>query len=56
MTTSTTPKGNPASANPMQGLSPRAQALLNRPRRSITLGKRYAGEIPNAFKTKERQA
>lgn len=53
----TTPiKGNPASAKPMPGLSLRAQAQLNKPRHNITLAKRYAGEIPNAFKTKERQA
>lgn len=53
--TATPIKGNPASAKPMQGLSLRAQAQL-KPRHNITLAKRYAGEIPNAFKTKERQA
>lgn len=44
-------KGNPASAQPMPGLSPRAQALLNKPRHNISLVKRYAGEIPNALRS-----
>lgn len=48
--TTPAPKGNPASAQPMQGLSKRAQALLAPMRNPLTVGPRFTG-IPQAMRT-----
>jgi hypothetical protein len=53
----TTPqKGSPTSAQPMKCLSARAQKLLQPEKSQISIGKRYQGEIPNAFKSSRKEA
>lgn len=42
---------NPASAQPMRGLSARAQKLAAPRSFGISIGPRYQGEIPNAFRS-----
>jgi hypothetical protein len=55
-TTMTTPqKGSPTSAQPMKCLSARAQKLLQPAKSQISIGKRYQGEIPNAFKSSRKE-
>lgn len=42
---------NPASAQPMRGLSARAQKIAAPRAFGISIGPRYQGEIPNAFRS-----
>jgi hypothetical protein len=48
-------KGSPSSAQPIKGLSERARKLLQPSKSQISLGPRYQGEIPNAFKTNRKE-
>jgi len=49
--TSTPGHSNPASAQPMRGLSARAQKLAAPRSFGISIGPRYWGEIPSAFRS-----
>jgi hypothetical protein len=46
-----TAKGSPSSAQPIKGLSERARKLLQPAKSQISLGPRYQGEIPKAFRS-----